>query len=276
MGSASTGVQGGPPALHPRLARFEGSFIGEVLARFIQLRLLDQTYQISAAAFVALVPFVLILSTLFTGGQSAVAEQLVRRFGLAGSAAEAVRELLARPTVGVYWLAVVIVAWSAISVGRKMSTTYTRLWDVPNLPLRQQWRAIVWLAIQMLLVVSVSELRGLWFDHGPEVRLGLLIATVALWWSAELAAQFILTGGQVPVRSIALAAAFVTIGRIGLGLWAAFYLAESLAGQASTYGPIGVVFGVFTYIVATVGVLLFATLLASTWRASHSAAATSD
>ncbi len=245
------------------LDRAQQGWVGSFTQRFIELRLLDRIYQVSAVAFVAYIPLILALSVLFTGGQSAIAEQLVTRFGLTGAAAQTVRQLLDKQTQGVYWLGLIIVLWSAFSLGRKISRAYTDIWGVPRLRFAQQWRAAVWLLIQIAMMVSVAALRGTWRSGDAAELVLFILATVTVWWVAEFAAQFVLTGGQVPRNRLAIAAAIVTVGRFGIGLWSVYFLAESLANQASSYGPIGVVFAFFTFLVATTSVLLVGTLLAS-------------
>ncbi len=238
-------------------------WVGSFTKRFIELRLLDRIYQVSAVAFVAYIPLILALSVLFTGGQSAIAEQMVGRFGLTGAAAQTVRQLLDKQTQGVYWLGLIIVLWSAFSLGRKISRAYTDIWGVPRLRFAQQWRAAVWLLIQVAMTASVAWLRDIW-RSGDTVRLAsLVLAVAAVWWVAEFAAQYVLTGGQVPRNRLAIAAAIVTVGRFGIGLWSVFFLADSLANQATSFGPIGVVFAFFTFLLVTTSVLLMGTLLAS-------------
>jgi uncharacterized BrkB/YihY/UPF0761 family membrane protein len=220
---------------------------------------------VSASVFVAYIPLILVLAAVFAGGQTAIAQSLIRRFGLTGSAAQTVIDLLNSPSRGIYWLGLLIVLWSAISIGRKLSRMYADIWRVPRLRLKQQWRAAVWLVLQVSMAASIAVIRDFWGPAGNGRIVIYVGASIIIWWLAEYAAQFILTAGQVPRRQLAVAAAVVTVGRVGLGFWTATYLADSLANQAITYGPIGVVFSIFTYIVAAVGVIVVGTLLASIW-----------
>lgn len=241
------------------------SWLGTFYDRVLELRLIDQVYQVSASVFVAYIPLILALAAVLTGGQTAVAEAIVTRFRLTGSAAATVLRLLDSPSSGVYWLGLVIILWSAISIGRKFSRMYTDIWQVPRLRLNQQWRAGVWLVMQLSMMASIAFIRDVWGPVGTGRIVVYVGASVIVWWAVEYAAQFILTAGQVPQRRLVVAAAVVTVGRVGLGVWTATYLADSLANQALTYGPIGVVFSIFTYIVSAVGVIVVGTLLASIW-----------
>lgn len=241
------------------------SWLGTFYERVLELRLLDQIYQVSASVFVAYIPLILALAAVVTGGQTAVAEAIVTRFRLTGSAAQTVLELLDSPNSGIYWLGLIIILWSAISIGRKFSRMYTDIWQVPRLRLKQQWRAAVWLVLQVSMLGSIAWIRDVWGPAGGGRVVAYVTGSIMVWWLAEYAAQWVLTAGQVPARRLVVGASVVTAGRVGLGFWAATYLADSLANQALTYGPIGVVFSIFTYIVSAVGVIVVGTLLASIW-----------
>lgn len=238
---------------------------GDFYRRFVELRMLDRVYQVSATTFVALIPLVLALTAAFTGGQQAVAEQVITRFGLAGASADTVRQLLDHQSTGIYWLGLVIVVWSAISLGRKLSSTYCDIWRVPRLRLHQQWRALVWLGVQLALMLAIAWVRDLWSAAGAAWFVPLVALSCLMWWAFEVLSERVLTGGMISWRNLGVAALVVTAGRVGLGVYVVAYLADALSGQAERYGPIGVVFAIFTYIVATVSVLLCGTLLAATW-----------
>jgi hypothetical protein len=56
------------------------------------------------------------------------------------------------------------------------------------------------------------------------------------------------------------------VGRIGLWAWAAIYMPRALTDQATQFGPIGVTFVIFTFLLVGVLVLLAAPLLVSVWK----------
>ena len=92
----------------------------------------------------------------------------------------------------------------------------------------------------------------------------LLPATALLLWAAaEYFTQSLLTRGQVPRRRMIVAVALATFGRVGIVLWTAFYLSASMVRQAETYGPIGVVFALFTGLLVYWVILMGTTLLAA-------------
>ena len=62
------------------------------------------------------------------------------------------------------------------------------------------------------------------------------------------------------------------VGRIGLWAWAAIYMPRTLTEQAIQFGPIGVTFVIFTFLLVGVLVLLAAPLLVSVWQERRSGA----
>ncbi|MGL5248430.1 MAG: hypothetical protein ACRC8U_09570, partial [Brooklawnia sp.] len=76
-----------------------------LVARVGQLELLDRAYTLAAQSFVAIFPLILALAAGMTApGSNVVAEEVIRRFGLAGAAAQAVEDLIVVRAEGFYWL----------------------------------------------------------------------------------------------------------------------------------------------------------------------------
>lgn len=88
-------------------------------------------------------------------------------------------------------------------------------------------------------------------------------AILVIWVGVEYLTQMLLTRGQVRRRRVLVSAALATMGRAGLIVWSAMVLTSSISHKAESYGPIGVVFALFTGLLAYWVVLLGATLLAA-------------
>jgi membrane protein len=248
-------------------ARVEGTVVGDLLEALRRTRSVDMSYTIAAQAFVALFPLVLVITGAFTGNgdHSVFARQLVSRFGLAGAARLAVEQLFTTPSSGsgVYWLGLLITLLSAFSLARRVSRAYALIWELPAPTARQQWRGLAWLLLQVAMVVLVSGLRDVRRDHGFGLTVVLLVTLLGVWAVGEFFAQRLLTFGKVAHSRLAAAAAVVTVGRAAVVVWSGAYLPSALDRQAELYGPIGVVFALFTWIFASVAVLLLGPLLAA-------------
>ncbi len=235
-----------------------------LVARVGQLELLDRAYTLAAQSFVALFPLILaIAAALASPGSNIVAEEFIKRFGLAGAAAQAVQDLIVVRTEGIYWLGLVLTVYAAFTLSKRASRAYNAVWGTPQLPVRAQWRALVWIVVQLLLVVMVTELRTVVRSSGVVLALLTAALVVGVWFLAEVSTQSLLTRGHVARPRILLAAGFATVGRFGIVVWSALFLTPSIVRQAESYGPIGVVFALFTGLLAYWAVLLGATLLAA-------------
>jgi membrane protein len=78
-----------------------------------------------------------------------------------------------------------------------------------------------------------------------------LSAIVFLWWS-----QHMLLGGRVRWRALLPGAVATTIGLLGLRLFSRLVFSPLIASNAVTYGPIGVVLVLQSWLVG-VGVVVF-------------------
>lgn len=239
--------------------------VEDVLEQVRRVELLDRSYTIAASAFVALLPLVIALAGIVSGdGEMApLGDGVIERLRLDGAAADAVRLLFTGGSPGFYPLGLLVVLYSAFSLSRRVGRAYAAIWDVPGLTLRQQWRGLVWVLLQVVVVLSVGGLRELAVRFDPAVAVGFYAASVVVWVVTEVIAQRLLTVGQVAWRRLAVAGGLVGVARLGVAVWVLVYLAPSLSRQAEQYGPIGVVFSVFTLLFVVAVSMLLGTMLAA-------------
>jgi membrane protein len=235
-----------------------------LVARIGQLELLDRAYTLAAQTFVTLLPLILAIAAgVASPGSNLVAEEFIKRFGLVGAAATAVQQLIQVRSEGIYWIGLALTLYAAFTLSKRASRAYNAVWGTSQLPIRDQWRSLVWILVQLVLIIMVTELRGFARDAGPVLALMVGVVILLVWAGAEVLTQTLLTRGQVVRRRILVAAAFATIGRLGIVVWSAFFLTKSMVRQAEAYGPIGVVFALFSGLLIYWVVLLGATLLAA-------------
>jgi membrane protein len=235
-----------------------------LVARIGQLELLDRAYTLAAQTFVTLLPLILALAAAVASpGSNIVAEEFIRRFGLVGAAARSVQDLIVVRSEGIYWIGLALTLYAAFTLSKRASRAYNAVWGTPQLPVRDQWRSLVWILVQLILIVMVTELRGFARDAGPVLALLAGAVILVTWMGAEVLTQTILTRGHVVRTRILLAATFATVGRLGIVVWSALFLTRSMTRQAEAYGPIGVVFALFTGLLVYWVVLLGSTLLAA-------------
>ena len=78
--------------------RAQGSFLGRCVLRFVRIGGLDRCVVLSSQAFTALIPLLILAGALAPAGdEDAVAQSLIRKFGLSGDSADAVTQLFTAP-----------------------------------------------------------------------------------------------------------------------------------------------------------------------------------
>jgi membrane protein len=244
----------------------EESYPAAVLRRFFELELLDRSFALAAQAFVALLPLVIVVVSAFvTDSADVIANSLGNRFGLDDVARTALRVLFEHPGVAaISWLAIVISVLSAFSLSRRLARAYAVIFDVTPLPRRKSWHGLVWIALQVALLIVASLLRELREGSGFGLAILAMTAIFVLWFAADVAGLRLLVP-SAPLRMVAASAVASSLGRAGLAIWAFVYMPRSLSQQAEQYGPIGVTFAIFTYLLAGAVVYLAAPLIVTTW-----------
>jgi membrane protein len=154
-----------------------------LVARIGQLELLDRSYTLAAQSFVALLPLILAIAAAFTSpGSNLVAQELVSRFGLVGAAARSVQDLIVVQMEGIYWTGLILTIYAAFTLSKRASRAYNAIWGTPQLPIRDQWRSIVWVVVQVGMILLVTELRDLARESGPALA---ILAAAATCWSGR-------------------------------------------------------------------------------------------
>lgn len=245
---------------------FEESYPGAVVRRFFGLELLDRSFALAAQAFVALLPLVIVVVSVFvTDSAATISNSVGDRFGLDNAARTALRVLFEHPgTAAISWLAIFISLLSAFSLSRRLARTYAAIFEVAPLPRSKSWHGLVWIVLQVTLLLVASTLRDLREGSGPFWAVAGVMGMLVLWFAADMAGLRLLVP-SAPVRMRAASAVVSSLGRAGIGVWAYVYMPRSLSSQADQYGPIGVTFALFTYILAGVFVYVVAPLLVTTW-----------
>ena len=247
-----------------------------VLSRFFRLELLERSFGLAAQAFVALLPLVIAVVSVFVDDSGAlIAGQLSDRYGLDQVARRAIESLYTATTdvVTISWLALAMSFLSAFSLSRRLARTYAAIFEVPPLPRRQTWHGLVWIALQVSLLIVASTMRDIYRSQGGVIEVLAVIGLVATWLFVDWFGVRLLVPA-VANRLIIASAIVCGIGRLGVTVWAAIYMPTAMSDQAAQYGPIGVTFTIFTYLLVNVVVYLAGPLLVTswlTWRAERSA-----
>jgi membrane protein len=223
------------------------------------IELLHRSMGFAALGFVTLMPLLVVVAAATPWeNRPGFAQWVVDGMGLDAQGAHSVRSMFAAPgnilsTTSAWSLA--SLAYFGLSFVASVETGYRKIWDLPSGPWHRDWRRTVWLTVltsylfcesQSAAVMGSGLLRSV-------IRLGLtfLLGVVFFAWG-----QRFLLGGAIDVRTALPGAVFTMLGLAGLRVFSHLFFAPLVVSNALTYGPVGTVLTVVTWLVG-VGFVVF-------------------
>jgi membrane protein len=235
------------------------------LARRLQAAdVINRGLLFSAVLLLCFVPFLLVLQSL--AGRNQVSG-FIRRFGLTGEAAHAVRQALTSPSAtsgtinGLSWVFFIV---GGIAAAAAIQELYERVFEVKGRGFRDTPQRVAWLA----LAVGASFLTawtqpGLARVGGPVlVALGALIGGTAFWWFS----MWLLLGGRLGWLHLFPSALATGICFLGMEIVFRLTLSSTIVSDYRKYGSIGVVFAIMSLLIAIGVVIMLGALLGLVWH----------
>jgi membrane protein len=211
---------------------------------------------------VAIVPAVLVIEEYLDSHPGALADRLVRHYGLNRSTAGLLRDVLVDDRthkLGSALFAVAGALFFGLNFGRVLQLVHARAWQI-LLPRRQTDQALyaaVLLGLYgliLLLLVQLTQLRGspAWVGN-----------TLALGWVGLLVAFFVwapwlLTHKRLTQRELLPGAVLTAVGLVALMLLSSFVMELWVNLYARDYGGFGVVLAIYFWILFSSGVIVWA------------------
>lgn len=247
------------------LRRTLSSFPVRVLRRFEAIGGRDRALIIGGQAFTTVIPLLIVIAAMVPSDDtSAVADRLIERFRLGGSAAEAVAVLFRRPpgaTGAITIAGAALLLVSLLSLTRSLQRTFECAWNLTPAGLRGTLSGLsgMGLLIASVLVLSllVSALRPLPAGTALAAALRVVIA-VAVW----LALQALLLSGRVPARRLLPGALVAGLGQTLIGVYSALWMPRVIEENANHYGVIGVTFALMGWLII-IGLAIVASAVVS-------------
>lgn len=229
--------------------------------------LINQGLLVAAVLLLCFLPFLLVIESL--GGRDNASE-FIKRFGLSGDAAHAVRQAFTSPVSpsaavsGLTWVLFVLFGLAAAGAIQEL---YGRVFDVKGRGLRDTPRRAVWLAAALGLAVAGAWTQP-WLDRagGPAVvAVAALPAATAFWWFS----MWLLLGGRVGWRELLPSALATGVCWMGMVIVFRLTLSSTITSDYQKYGPAGVVFALMPLLIAIGVVILLGAVLGAVWRERH-------
>jgi membrane protein len=245
--------------------RLETTFIGRSVGSFLALNGIDRAMAIAAQAFTALIPLVLLASGLAPADRpELVSDVLIRKFHLAGSAADAVHQVFAHPvaaSTGVF--SVVLVVFSGVSLARRMQRMYQDAWRLsPRKGVRGSLNAAFALAVLLveigLLALArtlVSELPAGWALGGTVSVLGSLVLWTAVPW--------LLLDRRIAWRRLLPTGALTALCAGAYAVATTIYMPRQMETYSQRYGLFGVTLALIGWLLCIALIVAAATVVAA-------------
>jgi len=223
--------------------------------RFFSVQGLDRAMALSAQAFSALIPLIIVYSALAPRKDGDdFASELIDRFNLGGSAAATVHAAFTSPSTvqsSINLLSVLFVVISALSFSRGMQRLYEGSYRQPTLGMRNTGRGLIWL----LTIVIYVSLRPLLADvfGGTAVKVVVSLALGAALWTST---PYLLLGGRLAWDDLVPGAFLTAIGMSALSVTSVIWFPRSITASADQFGSMGVAFALLSWLFAAACVLV--------------------
>ena len=254
------------------IERLKGSFVGRCLRRFVRMAGLDRCIVLSSQAFTALIPLLILMSTLAPADSDATADTLVRRFGLSGDSAAAVYELFDTPagaSNGVSVSSALLLLFSGVSFTRRMQRMYQAAWDQETTGIRGGLFAALGLCALLLEVLVlyavrafVRELALYWLWILP-----ISIATGLILWTSI---PYLLLNRRVHWRRLLVGGAITAVGTAILGIATTVYMGPLVAQYTADFGLFGVTIALIGWLLVAAVLLVSSTVVGAEFDAAES------
>jgi membrane protein len=245
-------------------ARYENSWIRDVVTQLRALDFVDWTLIFAAELLWSALPFIILLSSL---ANHRIDDDLSRHIGLNSQGAEIVKGLFRNsPSHSVVPIATgLLFAFAGIvSVVASLQVVYERLFSQKHRGWRDFPRYVAWVAIVLgLLIADGLVNRPERRAAGPVVQTltTFVVATVFFCWTMHF-----LLDGRVPWRLFVRPALLTAILWVALGFFSSLYFSSVIIDDSKTYGAIGVVFTFLTWFILIGSVVVLGAAAGAVWQ----------
>lgn len=235
-------------------ALWQGLGLAELNRRGRELELLHRAMGFATLALVTLAPLLIVVAAADPLGHAGFALWLVDGMDLSGRSARALTDVFTPPrkVIGTTsaW-SVALLALFGLSFASSVQNGYEHVWRPTDAPWHRVWRRqLVWLVMLMGYLYAQVQTRNV-LAGTPRILLSMAAGLLFFWWGPHF-----LLNRQVPWRYL-LPGAFATMaGLVGLRWFSFLVFTPLLVTNAVSYGPVGTVLVVESWLVG-VGFVLY-------------------
>ncbi|MFG2026087.1 ribonuclease BN [Streptomyces sp. NPDC048825] len=223
-----------------------------------EVELMHRAMGFAALGLVTIAPLLIVVAATAPIQERGFAQWVVDGMGLTGRPADAVQDLFAAPgkvlsTTSV--LSVVLLALFGVPFAGSVQTGYEKVWGLAAGRWHTVWRRVAWLAALTAYLFAVAHSGDVLGPGalGTWARIGLssLLGALFFWWG-----QRFLLGGRISWRALLPGAIATMVGLGGLRLFSSLVFSPLIVSNAVSYGSVGTVLIVTSWLVG-VGFVVF-------------------
>jgi membrane protein len=246
-------------------ARYQGSLAQSFALELKTLDFTDQIILLGAGLLVSLLPFLILLSAF---ASERIDDDIALRLGLNQRASGIVSHLFtSSPAVlNVATLtSLLFVTAGTLAVASSLQQIYEKAFRQDPRGMRDLYRLPIWVVV-LCAAVALEGIAGRPVRNAPG---GIVLAelvtfavmTPFFWWTMHF-----LLAGRVPWRKLLLPAIATGFCFAGLGVFSKFYFSSTIISDSRTYGTIGAVFGILTWLIAIAAVIIIGVVAGVVWE----------
>ena len=245
--------------------KYAGSLAEDVWRRLDTMDFINRGMVFAATLLLCLFPFLIVVSAL--AGRPVV-KSLTRYTGLNGQAAADIGHLFAAPAATASAAAgtasMVFFVFGGIAAATALQEIYERAFALPHRRIKDLPHRLAWLGV----LIGASLLSG-W--AGPELRHAggpVLLAVAGLVWATGFwwLTMRILLAGRISWRALFPAACATGVLYVAMQTVFSLVFSAMVISNEHTYGPIGTIFALLSYLIAIGVVVILGAVAGRAWH----------
>jgi membrane protein len=238
-----------------------------LIRRLGEIDFMNEAMLFGAGLLVSVVPFLILLSAF---ASERIDDDIALHLGLDHQAAHIVSHLFnnASPKLNAALVvSIIFVVAGTIAVVSSLVRIYEDVFEVANRG-RQDFPRVIACTVILCVAFGLLSFVGQGLSHIPDGVFLIEIVTFAgvtafVWWTMHF-----LLGGRVPWRTLWPSALATGIFTAALSVVSKLYFSSSIISDDKTYGPIGAVFSLMTWLIAIGAVVLLGAAAGPAWQES--------
>ena len=245
--------------------KYAGSLTEDVWRRLDTMDFINRGVVFAATLLLCLFPFLIVVSAL--AGRPA-AKSLTRYTGLNGQAAADIGHLFASSAATssavVGTASMVFFVFGGIAAAAALQEIYEQAFDRPHRRIKDLPHRLAWLAV----LIGASLLSG-WAGPGLRHAGGpVLLAVAGLVWATGFwwLTMRILLAGRISWRALFPAACATGVLYVAMQMVFSLVFSAMVISDEHTYGPIGTIFALLSYLIAVGVVVILGAVAGRAWH----------